>query len=339
MSGYTPGEQPEAPGLIKLNTNENPYPPSPRVQEAVASLGEERLRLYPSPGAGPLRRKAADVYGRSPANILIGNGSDDLLAICMRVAVDEGATVAYPVPTYSLYPTLTDIARARAVEIPSSDGDETLADRLVAAEAALTFVCSPNPPKGSLVAADVIAGVAEGSAGLVVADEAYGDFADLNTLDLLDEHPNLVVVRSLSKSFSLAGLRLGLAFASEQLIHEMYKVKDSYNVSSVAIAAGVAALDDLGWMQANVARIRSTRDKCVSRLRRSGYEIPDSHANFFWLEHPGRPGEELYGHLRSEGILVRYFDTPELRGGIRVTVGTDSEMSALQEALAPLAPR
>ncbi len=319
MSGYVPGEQPADGSLVKLNTNENPYPPSPRVAEAVTAEVAGAMNLYPRPMADELRSKAAEVYGLDPSQVLAGNGSDELLAIAVRAATVEGESLAFAEPTYSLYETLAAIAGAHVVAL-----DE---------QARVTFVCNPNSPTGAAVPRQEIEAIAGGSEGIVIADEAYVDFGADTAIPLLDSYSNLLVVRSFSKSFSLAGLRLGLAFGDSALIAELAKVKDSYNVSRLAVAAGVAALDDYAWMQANVARVKATRDRVVEELRGKGIRVADSQANFFWMECDGESGRSVHERLRAAGILVRYFDRSDLAAGVRVTVGTDEQMDAFVAAL------
>lgn len=331
LDGYVPGEQPaDSERVIKLNTNENPYPPSPAVAVALAEASAS-LALYPAPRADPLRQAAASRYGVDADQVLVGNGSDELLAICLRACACDGGSVAYPTPTYSLYSTLAAIEGARSLEFPTEAG-ASLPDELISCGADVTFICSPNAPFGSAVAISEIARAAETSPCLVVADEAYVDFGGESALALLPEHPNLLVLRSFSKSFSLAGLRLGLAFGSIDLIRQLAKVKDSYNVSRLAIAGGVAALDDYAWMQNSVAKVAATRARVVATLREAGYEIPESRANFFWLDCGDEGGREVYARLRERGILVRYFDTERLEHGVRVTVGTDEQMDKFLDA-------
>ncbi len=332
LHGYVPGEQPsDAERVIKLNTNENPYPPSPRVATAVADAAS-RLALYPAPLADPLREAAAARYGVDPEQVLVGNGSDELLAICLRACACDGGSVAYPVPTYSLYATLASIEGARAIEVPMEPGAD-LPEALLMSGADVIFLCSPNSPYGTPIRLNEIARAAERAPGLVVADEAYVDFGGESALELLVDHPNLLVLRSFSKSFSLAGLRLGLAFASAALIAELAKVKDSYNVSRLAIAGGVAALNDYEWMTGSVQKVARTRDRVIETLRARGYRIEDSRANFFWLDCGDDGGDVVSRRLRDRGILVRFFDTPVLRSGVRVTVGTDEDMDAFLGAM------
>jgi histidinol-phosphate aminotransferase len=321
MSGYTPGEQPAGgTPLIKLNTNENPYPCSPLVVEAVEREAHS-LHLYPSPMADQLRERAAEVYGVRPSQVLAGNGSDELLAIVLRACIEPGDRAAWVVPTYSLYRTLAELVGARIVEI---DGDPaTVPSALVDAKARVSFLCTPNSPTGRNISPADIAAFAHAASGVVVVDEAYIDFGGKSALALLDEHPNMVVSRTFSKSFSLAGLRLGLLFGHEDFLAELAKVKDSYNVSRLAIAAGVAALED-----------RASRSRVTAALRRAGYGVEDSAANFLWVDCAGHGGgRAVYDRLRAGGVLARWFSGARLEGGIRVSIGTDADMDRFLELL------
>ena len=336
MDGYTPGEQPQAGGFIKLNTNENPYPPSPRVREVIERCATDDVRLYPDPLANALRDAAAARYDLTREHILAGNGSDDLLAIVLRACVDPGDRVAYPVPTYTLYDTLVGIVGALAVRVPFPT-DFGLPPQLAAAQARVTFVCNPNAPSGTFIAVDDLAALSERVAGLLVVDEAYVDFATDSALRLVRQRPNVVVLRSLSKSFSLAGMRVGLAFGPPPVIAELCKVKDSYNLSRVSIAAGAAALADYDNMRAHVRRVASTRGRLSDRLRGLGYEVPPSQANFVLARRPGRDQRAIYEALKERRILVRYFATPDLYDALRITVGTDDEVDALLAAMREIA--
>jgi histidinol-phosphate aminotransferase len=332
LTPYQPGEQPREPDLIKLNTNENPYPPSPRVIQAIAEAAADGLNRYPSPMADGLRRAAAERYGVSQEQVLAGNGSDELLALCLRACVTEGGTVAYAIPTYSLYRTLSAIVGARVIELPAEL--KSVRGDLIAAQADVTFLCSPNSPTGAVLELDGIEEIARQARGLVVVDEAYVDFGHHSALALLDRHPNLLVLRTFSKSFSLAGMRLGLAFGAPDLIADVAKVKDSYNVSRIGEAVGIAALADYGWMKANVARVCATRERVASTLREKGFVVPESHANFLWVNCAHRDGgRPYYARLRERKVLVRYFDSPALQHGIRVTIGTDAQMDRFLAAL------
>jgi histidinol-phosphate aminotransferase len=335
MTPYVPGEQP-APGspVIKLNTNENPYPPSPRVTEAIARAVNETLRLYPAPMADAARLKAAEVYGFGPEQVLVGNGSDELLTMLLRALVGEGQRVAYPVPTYSLYPVLTGIQGATPVELPFAD-DFTLPDELFGRSEPLVVLCNPNAPSGTLVPPAEVRRLAESLSGVLVVDEAYVDFADENCLSLARELPNVVVLRTLSKSFSLAGLRVGFAFGPRPLIDGLLKVKDSYNLDRLAIVGAEAALSDVEWMAANVARIKATRERLIRGLRELGFKPLPSQTNFVFV----RCGEEagrLYLELKERGLFVRYWNRTGIREYLRISIGTDDQIDRLLTEMASI---
>jgi histidinol-phosphate aminotransferase len=338
MEGYVPGEQPQDRRYIKLNTNENPYPPSPHVLEALRNAVAEDLRLYPDPTARELRAKAADVYGVGPDQVLAGNGSDDLLSILFRACVDAGAPadVAYPVPTYSLYDTLAQIQGVEPKTIPFGADFALPTEALLAVGARLNLICNPNSPSGTFITAATIADFARRAKGVVVVDEAYADFARESALSLLATCPNVVVLRTFSKSFSLAGMRIGLAFGSREIIAQLNKVKDSYNLDRLSLVAARAALEDLPWMQANVAKIKATREILVGELREMAFRVFASESNFVFAVHPKLGGDNLYRGLRDKGILVRHFTTPALREGLRITVGTPEQNSALVSTLRSL---
>jgi histidinol-phosphate aminotransferase len=333
LAGYVPGEQPRDRRYVKLNTNENPHPPSPRVLEAIRAAVTGDLRLYPDPLATELRAKAAAVYGLSPDFILAGNGSDELLAIVLRACAGQGDRVVYPQPTYSLYDTLVAIQGATTVAIPFPEDYRLPADRLGEQGQALTIVCNPNAPSGTLAPTAAIEEIARGVRGLVVVDEAYVDFASDTALRLVERHENVLVLRTFSKSFSLCGMRIGLAFGQPALLAQLAKVKDSYNVSRLGLAAAAAALDDYGWMEANAARVRSTRSVLAAGLQGLGFQVLPSEANFVLARRPGEDMAVVQRQLRERGVLVRYFDVPGLRDALRITVGTPEEIDVLLEAL------
>lgn len=336
MSGYAPGEQPQEDGYIKLNTNENPYPPSPLVARALRKAINPALRLYPEPLSDTLRLKAAAVYGVSPANVIAGNGSDELLSILVRCFVGPADRVAFPVPTYSLYDTLIEIQDGipARVDFPA---DFSLPEALAEQNAALTFLCNPNAPSGTLVPLDAVEKLARAVKGVLVVDEAYVDFAEsegASAIPLIARLPNLVVLRSFSKSFSLAGMRIGLAFAPEEIIAGMMKVKDSYNLNRLSLVAATAALDDMAWMNRNARRIQQSRKRLSAALRRLGYEVYPSHANFVLARRRDRNLKNVYEELKQRKILVRYFDAPGLKDCLRITVGAPREVRALLKQLA-----
>jgi histidinol-phosphate aminotransferase len=336
LAGYTPGEQPRDDGIIKLNTNENPYPPSPRVYAALRNAVNPALRLYPEPLSDTLRSTAARVYGVKAENILAGNGSDEILSILLCCFVAPGERVAFPVPTYSLYDTLVEIQDGVAARVDFPP-DFSLPGSLAEQRAALTFLCNPNAPSATLVSLAEIEKLARSVAGILVVDEAYVDFAaseGASSLPLIRRLPNLVVLRTFSKSFSLAGMRIGLAFASEEIIAGMMKVKDSYNLNRLSLVAANAALQDLPWMTRNARRIQRSRKKLSAALRRMGYFVYPSHANFVLARKRGENLKPVYEKLKRRGILVRYFDAPGLQDCLRITVGAPKEVQALLNELA-----
>lgn len=333
MAGYVPGEQPSGGAFVKLNTNENPYPAPAAVREAIAAACEDLL-LYPDPSAREIRLRVAELYGVDADGVLVGNGSDELLSVLVRATTAPGQGIAYPVPTYSLYDTLAALQGARAVRVPF-DEDFGLPAGLADAEARLFFLCNPNAPSGTIVPEAALEDFARRRQdAVVVIDEAYVDFADASAVGLVGRLPNVVVLRTLSKSYSLAGLRLGLALTSVDLATELHKVRDSYNVSRIAQAGALAALNDQTTMRAHVDRVRATRARLTTRLRELGFTVADSHANFVLARRPGDDLADLVAELRNRKILVRYFrDLPE---AMRITVGTDPDIDALLDALASL---
>lgn len=340
MTGYVPGEQPQDAGFIKLNTNENPYPPSRQVYAALRKAIDGSLRLYPEPLSHALRLAAADVYGVKPSNIIAGNGSDELLSMLLRCFVGPGDRVAFPCPTYSLYDTLIEIQDGASAPVDYPE-DFSLPGALAAQNAALTFLCNPNAPSGTLVPLAEIEKLTRSVAGILVVDEAYVDFAESegsSSISLISRLSNLIVLRSFSKSFSLAGMRIGLAFASEEIIAGMMKVKDSYNLNRLSLVAATAALQDMPWMTRNARRIQQSRKKATVALRRIGYDVYPSHANFILARRKGQNLKPIYEELKRRMILVRYFDVAGLQDCLRITIGTPKEIQALSNEMATLDP-
>jgi histidinol-phosphate aminotransferase len=336
VAPYVPGEQPvEGRRVIKLNTNENPYPPSPLVLEALRDAIDGTVRLYPDPEAQALRRRASDVYRVPADHIMAGNGSDELLALLLRATVDPGERVAFPVPTYSLYETLVAVQGGEGVQIDFPD-DWSLPRSLASAGARVTFLCNPNSPSGTVVPLDAVEALARDVRGVVVVDEAYVDFADVDAMSLVGRLHNVVVLRTFSKSFSLAGLRAGLAFAHPDLLAGLRTVKDSYNLNRLTQLAAEAALSDLPHMLANVSRIRATRARLSASLVELGYRVPASQANFVLARRPGRDQAPVAAALADRGVLVRHFPTPRLQDALRITVGTDEETDVLVDHLGAL---
>jgi len=333
ISGYVPGEQPQGRVFVKLNTNENPYPPSPKVSEALRDFSEKNLRLYSEPSARMLRCAAAERYNMEPDEVLCGNGSDDLLTIALRTFVDQGGTLAFTNPSYSLYPVLADIQGAKKCPVELDENfqlPENAAE--LAGNATLFLLCRPNAPTGTSLLRERLEKLCREFHGVVWIDEAYVDFSEDDCLDFVHRYPNVVVSRTFSKSFSLAGLRLGLAFANTNLIAEMNKVKDSYNVDMITQYLGSAALKDYAYMQKNVRLICKMRSWTTQKLQEIGCEVLPSSANFIFVKTP-IPAAEVFLALRNEGFLVRYFDLPRISGYLRVTMGLPENMEGFIRAM------
>lgn len=335
MEGYLPGEQPQDSDTIKLNTNENPYPPSPRVLSALRKAVNSSLRLYPEPLGDSLRSIAAATYGVRPKNVLAGNGSDELLSMAVRCFVGPRDRVVYPMPSYTLYDTLIAIQEGEKIGVDYR-ADFSLPDELYSQPAALTFLCNPNSPSGTLVSLKEIERLARSVRGILVVDEAYIDFAEgegKSAIPLVENVSNLLVLRSLSKSFSLAGMRIGLAFAPEEIITGMFKVKDSYNLNRLSLIAGSAALQDLPWAGRNIRRIQKGRKLLSRHLKRIGFRVYPSQANFVMARREGENLQGLYQELKRRKILVRYFDMPGLQDSLRITVGTPHQIKTLLQQM------
>ena len=336
LDGYVPGEQPDRPDVVKLNTNENAYPPSPRALEALRAVDADLLRRYPHPAADEFRRSAAAALGVEPGWILAGNGSDDLLTMLMRAVAAPDRAVAYPAPTYVLYRTLAAMQEAPVIETPFDDAYTLPLDALARAAAALTIVANPNSPSGTAAPLDALDALAARLDGVLVIDEAYVEFGDGSALDLVRRFDRVVVLRTLSKSHGLAGLRLGFAVAQPSLLAGLAKVKDSYNVDAVAARVGAAAIRDIDYTRGTVARIRGARRRLTASLTALGFRVWPSQANFVLARPPDGGARRLHEGLRSRGILVRYFDEPRLADTLRITVGTEAQNEHLTATLAAL---
>ena len=335
LEGYVPGKQPSDGGYIKLNTNENPYPPSPRVLAALHDAMGGDLRLYPDPLATPLRETAAQVYGCAVDEVIAGNGSDDILTMIFRTFLDADDLIATPAPSYTLYNVLSGLQGASCKEVPMTPGYTLPAD-LDTHGAKVLFIVNPNAPTGVLFDRQSLRAVLERTDSIVVVDEAYADFAGESVIDLLPEYPHLIVVRTFSKSYALAGMRLGLGLAHRDVIAQMLKVKDSYNLDRLSIVAGVAALEDQAWLRDTTATIIRTRTHMLQALSDMGLHVPPSRANFVFPRIPNGRAKEVYQALEKRRILVRYFGGPLVRDSFRVTVGTEAEVTAFLSALREL---
>ena len=311
MNGYVPGEQPAPGKYIKLNTNENPYPPSPAAVRAIQEAAGQRLWVYPDPVATAFKMVAADVLGVDPDWILCGNGSDDILTIVTRAFVGQGQLLRLPYPSYVLYRTLAEIQGARYEEVHFAD-DWTLSDSFAAAapDLKLAFLPNPNSPSGTLLPPERILELASALPCPLLVDEAYADFAETNCMHLVEQSDKIMVSRTLSKSYALAGLRFGYIVAQPPLIAELMKVKDSYNCDALAIAGATAAVGDQQWLQENRCRVLASRARMEEKLRGIGFTVQPSQANFLWCTQPGRPLQPLYEKLKECRVLVRYMNYP-----------------------------
>jgi len=346
---YVPGEQPKIKGLIKLNTNENPYPPSPKVLMAVKAAVDGRLRLYPNPGAERLRAKLAKLHRCKPENIIVGNGSDELLMLAVRAFAEtrsgeRGArnnartVVQYLTPSYSLYPVLADIQGAAKNAVPLNP-DFGL-PKLVALRrgkqwnfnAALTLITTPNAPSGRGYTTRELEALCRAQRGVMVLDEAYVDFAKENALKLALKHPHVIVARTFSKAYSLCFQRVGYFVGHPELIAALHKIRDSYNVNGLGQIAAEATLDDLGYYWSNFQKIIATREQLSRELTKFGFRVLPSQTNFILAQPPGFSAKDWLQKLRDRKILVRWFSAPEVRDYLRITVGTAQEARALARA-------
>jgi histidinol-phosphate aminotransferase len=337
MSGYTPGEQPQgASKFIKLNTNENPYAPPPGVRRAIEGVLERGLQKYPDPMASAFRTRAAELLGLPSKDwVLCGNGSDDILTICTRAFVGQGELLRLPYPSYILYRTLAQLQGARWEEVPfNSDWSLPPEFGSRADGLKLAFLPNPNSPTGTMVSREAVLALAERLTCPLLVDEAYVDFAEFSCVDLVAENEKILVSRTLSKSYGLAGLRFGYLVAQPQIIAQLAKVKDSYNCDALSIAAATAAIDDTVWLAENRHKIIATRRRLEQGLVQLGFDIVPSQANFVWATHPRRPAQTIYQQLKAAGVLVRYMNYPGWGDGLRISVGTDGEIEALLGLLA-----
>src|SRR5499433_928906 len=331
LSPYVPGEQPKQDGIIKLNTNENPYAPSPRVEEAIAAT-TKRLRLYPDPRASCLRETIARRYGVAPEEVFVGNGSDEVLAHTFQALLKHDAPLLFPDITYSFFPVWCRLYGIRYEEVPLDAAMRVqIADYRRPCSAIL--LANPNAPTGIALPRDAIeALVAEHPDQLVVIDEAYVDFGAESAVSLVARHDNLLIVQTLSKSRALAGLRVGFAIGQRPLIEALERVKGSFNsypLDCLAIAGAVAALTDDAWFQATRERIIANRESLVHALSELGFEVLPSVANFVFARHRSRGGADLAAQLRERGVLVRHFQKPRIKDFLRITVGTEDQCSRL----------
>ena len=340
LEAYTPGEQPKAKNAVKLNTNENPYPPSPKCAETLKNFDLDALRRYPDPVFAALRARIAKIWKTVPRRVFVGNGSDEILTLAAKAFVEDDEAIGSLDPSYSLYKTLAAIRNVPFVPSPLDGGFAWKKPVLKSggADVSLFLLTNPNAPTGTVTPVDTITGFAKRFKGVVIVDEAYADFAKTHCVPLATapENRNIIVMRTFSKSFSLAGLRVGYCIGPEDLIEALYKVKDSYNADAVAQAVALAALNDLPWMRRNAARVKKTRARVARELASRGWDVLPSESNFLFARPAHRPAAEIFAALRSMDIFVRYYKGPRTGDRLRITIGTDAEMDVLLEALSTL---
>ena len=338
MKGYVPGFQPDpSEKYIKLNSNENPYPPSPRVKEVLHRLSYEDLRIYPDPESMQLREKLGSLYGFSPNQILCGNGSDDILNIIVRTFAQPGEAIGFYEPTFPLYRILGVIHGTQIMAIPVAEPYDRTPDPPVNLK--VFILANPNSPVGFGYSTSSVTQLAKKVGGVLVVDEAYAEFAREDSLELVRHCQNLIVVRTVSKSYSLAGVRLGYAISNEEFIREMLKVKDPFNVNRLTQAMVAAALEDQEYFRKNISQIIETREWFSREIMALGYRMVPSQANFVFPQPPkkGR-GVKFYETLLKRKVLTRYYDDEGLRDGVRMTIGTRKEMGEVLQVMKEILP-
>tara|TARA_B100001123_G_scaffold352768_1_gene404448 strand:- start:1143 stop:2213 length:1071 start_codon:yes stop_codon:yes gene_type:complete len=340
MHPYIPGEQPKERGLIKLNTNENPYPPAPKVLSAIKRAVDDRLRLYPDPRADKLREQLAGLHGVNPENLIIGNGSDELLGLAARAFVDpRGGCVQYFTPSYSLYPVLADIHDAKRNEVCLLDDFSLPAVAQLRKEkdwdfkAALTYVTTPNAPAGCGYTTAELDALCLAQKGVVVLDEAYVDFAEENAMDLASKHSHVLISRTFSKAYSLCFQRIGYFVGSRELITALDKIRDSYNVNGLGQVAAEAALESLPYYRSNFRKIIKLREKVGLFFAELGFETLPSQANFILTKPPRFSASTWLKKLRTQKILVRHFKGSHVKDYLRITIGSEKDMDVLLRAV------
>ena len=329
---YTPGEQPNQPGMIKLNTNENPYPPAPGVQRAIEELEAESLRLYPDPAASELVAALAEYYGKEKERFFVGVGSDDVIAMAFQTFFHSEKPILFPDISYSFYSVWADLFQI-PYRRPALDGDFRLVKADYFKDNGGIIFPNPNAPTGIYMELEEVEEIlSHNPDSVVIVDEAYVDFAGPSAMELVDKYENLMVVQTFSKSRSMAGIRIGFAYAQPKLIRYLNDVKysfNSYTMNLPSLKLGAASLKDRAYFQETVSKIVSTRERVKKELSRLGFTFPDSKANFIFASHESCPAKELFAALREKNIYVRYFAAPRIENYLRITVGTDREMDEL----------
>jgi len=337
LSPYTPGEQPRIEGLVKLNTNESPLPPSPRALNAMREAANDSLRLYPAPESDALRETLAAYHGLRAENVFVGNGSDEVLAHAFLALLKHDKPLLFPDVTYSFYPVWAQLFDIAFQTIPLDDQMRVRTDDYRRQDAGAIVLANPNAPTGVVLSRGEIARLLEQHAGIpVVVDEAYVDFGGETAIPLIADHPNLLVVRTFSKSRALAGLRVGYALGQPELIEALSRVKNSFNsypLGRIAVAGAVASVEDDAYFQQSLATIVAERDNAAARLSELGFDVLPSSANFIFARHKTAKGAELARALRDRAVLVRHFNAPRIEDYLRITIGTAEQTEKLATAL------
>lgn len=329
LEGYTPGEQPKAKSVVKLNTNENPYPPSPKCRAVLKTFDLDKLRKYPDPEFTELREEIARQNHTKAENVFVGNGSDEIIALAAKTFVENDEQIGSLDPSYSLYKTLAAIRDVKWVGFSRAEFAKA------GGKVALFLLTNPNAPTGELTEPKAVAAFARRFRGVVLVDEAYADFARTNCMPLATKrgNRNIIVMRTFSKSYSLAGLRVGYCVGPKNLIDALYKVKDSYNVDAVAQAVALAALKDRAYFKKTVAKVVQSRRRLTAELERRGWDVIPSESNFVFARPAHQKAADLFDALRKRAIFVRYFRGPKTGDRVRITIGTDEQMKKLLKAL------
>ncbi|NMM55313.1 histidinol-phosphate transaminase [Paenibacillus aquistagni] len=336
LAPYVPGDQPpKSKSLIKLNANENAYPPSLVVEELLRTFDYANLRYYPDATSQSLRRAIADRHSCPQEHVFCGNGSDEIIAYLFQVCFEEQDSIATPYPTYTLYKTIADIHRIHTEYVPAQEDYSIDVEALVKTNAKGIFIANPNAQTGLLLGMDAIEKLLQAYQGLVVIDEAYIDFAPAHAsaASLVDHYPNLVVLRTFSKSYSLCGIRVGYCLADRSLVMALDKCRDSYNVSTLSQAMAEAALKDQAYLLSTVQRVIATRERVSQALQLMGFSVLPSAANFLLCTPPHDQAKGMYEYLITHQVYVRYFDSPRLSDKLRISIGTDEEMDVLLSLL------
>jgi histidinol-phosphate aminotransferase len=336
LEPYIPGEQPKDRKYIKLNTNENPYPPSPKVTEAINNANNDALKLYPDPNCDDLRCAIAKCYGRSNDEVFIGNGSDEVLAFCFMSFFECDKPVLFADITYSFYKVYANLCNITPTIIPLDEDFKIPVEEFCIKNGGIV-IPNPNAPTGEEISVEAIKKILESNKdSVVIIDEAYIDFGGESMSKYIDKYPNLLVVHTLSKSRALAGLRVGYALGNKELIDGLNRLKNSFNsytIDRLALAGAKAAIEDVEYFEEICSKIIKTRDVTVASLKALGFKVLPSSANFIFISHKDKAAKEIFQELRAKGILVRYFNQPRIDNYLRVTIGTDEEMSQFVTAL------